>query len=158
MFDTRSGSVPWRALLLCIRFLFVDLQRLIVLRSLYDEHKCTFILMNYNVTDESWPCGYTVVGGGVALDCTARGLIRAPSTWINSLIIGSTLPPVHGDMFSYLLRIKMIHTYTYTHVTHVPWYMTGSLISGFLINRWRGKRSRHSRCMRNPQYYVSGKR
>ena len=24
--------------------------------------------------------------------------------------------------------------------------------------RWRGKRSRHSRCMRNPQFYVSGKR
>ena len=24
--------------------------------------------------------------------------------------------------------------------------------------RWRGKRSRHSRCMRIPQFYVSGKR
>ena len=24
--------------------------------------------------------------------------------------------------------------------------------------RWRGKRSRHSRPMRNPQFYVSGKR
>ena len=24
--------------------------------------------------------------------------------------------------------------------------------------RWRGKRSRHSRCMHNPQFYVSGKR
>ena len=23
---------------------------------------------------------------------------------------------------------------------------------------WRGKRSRHSRCMRNPQFYISGKR
>ena len=42
--------------------------------------------------------------------------------------------------------------------THVPWCMSGSLTSGFLWNRWRGKRSRHSRCMRNPQFYVSGKR
>ena len=28
----------------------------------------------------------------------------------------------------------------------------------FLWSRWRRKRSRHSRCMRNPQFYVSGKR
>ena len=29
---------------------------------------------------------------------------------------------------------------------------------GFLWSRWRGKRSWHSRCMRNPQFCVSGKR
>ena len=45
-----------------------------------------------------------------------------------------------------------------TCVTHVPWCMTGSLTSGFLWRRWRGKRSRHSRRMHNPQFYVSGKR
>ena len=40
-----------------------------------------------------------------------------------------------------------------TCVTHVPWCMSVSL------NRGRGeKRSRHSRRMRNPQFYVSGKR
>ena len=38
-------------------------------------------------------------------------------------------------------------------VTHVPWCMPGSLTS-----RWRGKRYWHSRCMRNPQFCVSGKR
>ena len=38
---------------------------------------------------------------------------------------------------------------------HVPWYMPGSLTSGFLWSRWRGK---HSRRMRNPQSYVSGKK
>ena len=43
-------------------------------------------------------------------------------------------------------------------VTHVPWCMPGSLISGFLWSRWRGKRSRHSRRMRNPQFYAFGKR
>ena len=42
--------------------------------------------------------------------------------------------------------------------THVPWCMPGSLTSGFLWSRWRGKRSRHSRRMRNPPFYVSGKR
>ena len=45
-----------------------------------------------------------------------------------------------------------------TCVTHVPWCMSGSLTSGFLWSRCQGKRSRHSRRMRNPQFYVSGKR
>ena len=45
-----------------------------------------------------------------------------------------------------------------TCVTHVPWCMPGSLTSGFRWSRWRGNRSRHSRRMRNTQFYVSGKR
>ena len=45
-----------------------------------------------------------------------------------------------------------------TCVTHVPWCMPGSLTSGFLWSRWRRKRSRHSRRMRNPQFCISGKR
>ena len=45
-----------------------------------------------------------------------------------------------------------------TCMTHVPWWMPVSLTNGFLRSRWRGKRSLHSRRMRNPQFYVSGKR
>ena len=45
-----------------------------------------------------------------------------------------------------------------TCVTHVPWCMPGSQTTGFLWSHWRGKRSRHSRCLRNPQFYVSDKR
>ena len=45
-----------------------------------------------------------------------------------------------------------------TGVTHVPWCMPGSLTNGFHWSRWRGKHSRHSRRMHNPQLYVSGKR
>ena len=45
-----------------------------------------------------------------------------------------------------------------TCVTHVPWWMSGSLTSGFLWSRWRGKRSRYSRSMGNTQFYVPGKR
>ena len=44
------------------------------------------------------------------------------------------------------------------NVFPVPLCMSGSLTSGFLWSLWRGKRSRHSRHMRNPQFYVSGKR
>ena len=45
-----------------------------------------------------------------------------------------------------------------TCVMHVPWCIPGSLTSGFLLGRWRVKRSRYSRRMRNPQFYLSGKR
>ena len=38
-----------------------------------------------------------------------------------------------------------------------PWCMSGSLTSGFLWSWWRGKCSRHSRHMRHPHFYVSGK-
>ena len=43
-------------------------------------------------------------------------------------------------------------------VTHVPWCMPGSLHNGFLWRQWWEKRSRHPRRMRNPRFYVSGKR
>ena len=43
-------------------------------------------------------------------------------------------------------------------VTHVPWCMPGSLISGIRWYRLRGKRSWRSRRMRKPQFSVSGKR
>ena len=42
-----------------------------------------------------------------------------------------------------------------TCVTHVQWYMPGSLTCGFILSRWRGK---HFRCMRNQQFNVSGKK
>ena len=44
-----------------------------------------------------------------------------------------------------------------TCATHVPWCMPGSLTNGFHWSRWRGKRFRHLRRMRNPQCYVCGK-
>ena len=44
-----------------------------------------------------------------------------------------------------------------TCVTHVTWCMPELLTSGFFQSQWRGKRSRHSRRMRNPKFYVSGK-
>ena len=50
------------------------------------------------------------------------------------------------------------HMHHGTCLTHVPWCMPGSLTSGFLWNRWRGKRTRHSRRMSNPQFCVSVKR
>ena len=45
-----------------------------------------------------------------------------------------------------------------TCVTPVPWCMLGSLTSGFLWSRWRGKRSLFSWLMLHQQFYASGKR
>ena len=56
------------------------------------------------------------------------------------------------------MRVSDSDMYLGTSVTHVPWCIPGSLTSGFLWSRWRVKRSRHSRRMRNPEFYVSGKR
>ena len=51
--------------------------------------------------------------------------------------------------------------YVKLRVAHAPW-MPGTLLTsltgGFVWNRWRGKRSRHSRRMRNTPFCVSGKR
>ena len=47
-------------------------------------------------------------------------------------------------------RVSDPDMYHGTCVTHVPRCMPESLTRGFLWNRWRGKRSRHSRRMRNP--------
>ena len=41
-----------------------------------------------------------------------------------------------------------------TCVMHVPWCMSGSLTSDFRWGRWRVKRSRHSRRMRNTRFYL----
>ena len=60
--------------------------------------------------------------------------------------------------FSPTLRLSDSNMHHGTCVTHVPWCMTGSLTSGFLWSWWRGNRSRHSRRVRNPKFYVSGKR
>ena len=45
-----------------------------------------------------------------------------------------------------------------TCVTHVRRCMPGSLISGFLWSRCREKHSRLSLRLRNPQFYMSGKK
>ena len=60
--------------------------------------------------------------------------------------------------FSPPLRVSDAYMHHGTCVTHVPWCMLASLNNSFLWNRWRGKRCRHSQRMRNPQFYVSGKR
>ena len=48
--------------------------------------------------------------------------------------------------------------YHNTCMTYVPLCMLRLLTTRFLSSRWRGKCSWHSRCMRNPQFCISGKR
>ena len=66
--------------------------------------------------------------------------------------------PKMPGTFSPPLRVSDPDMHHGTCVTHVPWCMPGSLNIGCLWSRWQDKRSRHSRRMRNPQFYVYGKR
>ena len=54
--------------------------------------------------------------------------------------------------FSPPSRVSDPYMHHGTCVTHVSWCMSGSLTSGFLWSRWRGKRSRHPRRISNPQF------
>ena len=53
---------------------------------------------------------------------------------------------------------KRVSDLDMSHGTCVPWCLTGSWTSSFLLSRWRGKRSHYSRRMHYTQFYVSGKR
>ena len=75
--------------------------------------------------------------------------------------------PLHGPLTIYGLRMRRKFRKRFprhrglaipTCITARAWRrcIPGSLTSGFLWSRWRGKRSRHSRRIRNPQFYVSG--
>ena len=101
-----------------------------------------------------------------------RDAIWDNGTWSTfSLVSGYQMPLSHGPLARYgncelCMRRKcrehfppppqvsnpdMHHS---TCMAHVPW----SLTSGFLWSRWQDKHSRHSWCMRKPQFYVSSKR
>ena len=60
--------------------------------------------------------------------------------------------------FSPLPQVRDADMHHSTCVTHVAGCIPGSQTSDFHWNRWWGKPSRHSRCMHNAQFYVSGKR
>ena len=79
---------------------------------------------------------------GPVTRCVKLGVGHAPG-----MLVTFSLPPRVSDP-------DMHHG---TYVTHVSWCMPGSITSGFLWSRWRGKRARYFRLMRNPQFYVSGK-
>ena len=72
-------------------------------------------------------------------------------------IAGAHAPGIPGT-FSPQPRVSYPDMHHGTCVTHVPWCMPGSLTSDFLWSQPRGKPSRHSRRMRNSQFYVYGKR
>ena len=66
-------------------------------------------------------------------------------------------PGIPG-MFSLPPRVSDPDLHHGTCVAHVPWCMPGSLTSRSLWSQLRGKRSLHSRRMRNPQFDISSKR
>ena len=91
---------------------------------------------------------------------TAHIYMRYVGPWASCQIrqiAGAHAPGMPGT-FSPPPRISNTDMHHGTCVTHVSWCMPGSLTPGFLWIRPGGKRSRHSRRMRNPQfsYLVRG--
>ena len=66
--------------------------------------------------------------------------------------------PRMSETFSPPPRVSDPDMHHSTYVTYMSWCMPGSLPSDLLWSRWWGKRSRHSRHMRNPKfaYLVRG--
>ena len=85
----------------------------------------------------------------IIMKANVKSMGFLPDTQYCGLRMPGTLPPPP--------RVSDPDMHHGACVTHVPWCMLGSLTSGFLRSRWRGKRSRHSRCMHNPHIWVPGK-
>ena len=90
--------------------------------------------------------------GSNSLSCSLHGPLIG---YVKSRVVYAPRTP---GTFSPPPRVSDPDIHHGTCVMHVSWCTPGSLTSGFLWNRWRGKRSRHSRCMRNPRFFVSDKR
>ena len=73
-------------------------------------------------------------------------------------IAGSACAGNAGNGFFPSPQVSVTDLYQGTWAMHVPWCMPVSLTSGFLWSRWRGKRSRYSRRMRNTQFCVTSMR
>ena len=110
-----------------------------------DIFLCFFFLeqkplpFDWNMTDGAsqrfnWHYPGIVLGNGPLTRCVRLGVAHAPE------MPGTFSPPS---------RVSDPDTHHGTWVT---------LTSGFFWCRWRGKRSRYSRRMRNPHFCVSGKR
>ena len=81
-------------------------------------------------------------------------------TWTSCQILKLLVVHAPGmlGMFSPPLWVSTLGMHHGTCITQVPWCMPGVLTSSFLWSQWWGKRSRHSRLMRNLQFCISGKR
>ena len=90
----------------------------------------------------------------------ARSLHRPRASYVKLRVAhapgttGTFSPPPRLSDLDMHHRTCVLHVPTC--VLHVPWYMLGSQTSGFLWSR--GRHSRHTRLMCNPQFYVSGKK
>ena len=76
------------------------------------------------------------------------------------LVNYTSFPTVRHYYFSNCVEVVECKTIFSRHcgIAIPTWCMSESLTRGLLWSRWRGKRSRHSRRMRNAQFYASGKR
>ena len=105
---------------------------------------------NYNQSTRKCPIHWLIGRYDQMITCKRHARFMQYAKFIPVLNRRYTLSPLMNDI--------PYCNYYGTCVKHVAWCMPVSLTSGFLLSRWQGKRSRHSRRMRNLQFCVSGKR
>ena len=116
-------------------------------------------VISFSLQPEMLPISYFVRNHHLSFQ---NNIWKCRLQWASCQIrkIASCVCPGNAGTFSSPPRVSNPDMHHGTCVTHVLWCMPGSLIitSGFNWSQWRGKRYRHSRRMRNPQFYVSGKK
>ena len=103
-------------------------------------------------------CIIGLIKGSRTFQCLLSGQARLSRAWASYQMRKIAHVPGCRERFPPPSQVGDPDMHHGTCVTHVPWCMPGSLTSGFLWSRWRGKRSLHSRRMRNPHFHVSGKK
>ena len=122
----------------------------------HNKSNLLYLSHNSDVTRVPWAFVHVLVLLGIKENPKVPHLVPWSLTRYVKLRVAHA--PGMSGTFSPPPRVSDPDMHHGTCVTHVPWYVPGSLTSGFLWSRWRGKRSRYSRRMRSPQFYVSGNR
>ena len=82
-------------------------------------------------------------------------LLNIGTTWASNVKLWILHAPGMLGTFSPPARVSGPDMHHGTCLMHVPWCILGSLTSGFIWSRWRGKLSQHARRMCHSQFFVS---
>ena len=122
--------------------------------------KCLYSFDLFELLQKCYLDNLMMISWMICLDNTYVRLVCVRASWASCQIrkiAGAHAPRMPGT-FSPSPQVSDPDMHHGTCVTHVPWCMPGSLTSGSFEIGGGGKRSLHSRRMRNLQFYVSGKR
>ena len=136
-----------------------------VLSIIIFSYKSSYLWIGHGIVSKllkTWTIYGTRTSETIIMMSVGRSILGLPQRHNGPLTRFAKLRVAHAPgmprMFSPPPRVSNSNMHHGTCVTHVPRCIPGSLTSVSLWRRRRGKCSRCSRRMRNPQFCVSGKR